>query len=121
MLLLAWSAGPSSAQVVEYAVESGYAGQGGYVVGGGAVPVPWHGYYYKPEWGMPLALVVPPRAQFQTHWGWGVANTRITPIYHQFGRTWPGPGVYHRRAYRPAPPWPSDTDQMGVYYIRGPW
>ncbi len=82
---------------------------------------PWHGYHYKPEWGMPLALVVPPTAGAQTHWGWGVANTRITPIGHQFSPYWPGPGVYDRRWYRPTPPWPTDTDQMGVYYIRGPW
>ena len=86
-----------------------------------AATMPWHGYHYKPEWGMPLALVAPPTAEAQTHWGWGVGNTRITPIRHQYHRNWAGPGVYSRRAYRPTPPWPSDTDQMGVYYIRGPW
>ncbi len=86
-----------------------------------AATMPWHGYYYKPEWGMPLALVVPPTAEAQTNWGWGVGNTRITPIRHQYGHGWPGPGYYSRKSYRPMPPWPSDTDQMGVYYIRGPW
>jgi hypothetical protein len=82
---------------------------------------PWHGYYYDPAWGMPIALVVPPTAETQTHYGWGVGNTRVTTIYHQFHRDYGGPGVYNRRNFLPTPPWPSDTDQFGVYYIRGPW
>jgi len=82
---------------------------------------PWHGSYYHTAWGMPVALVVPPRAEVQTHWGWGVGNTRITPICPQFGRDWPGPAVYDRSMFRPTPRWPSDTDQFGVYYVRGPW
>jgi hypothetical protein len=82
---------------------------------------PWHGGYYNVVWGAPVALVVPPTAESQTHWGWGVGNTRVTPICPQFGRNWPGPGTYDPRAFRPTPPWPSDTDQFGVYYVRGPW
>lgn len=87
----------------------------------GAERYPWHGSYYHAAWGMPVALVVPPTAEYQTHWGWGVGNYRITPICHQFNRTWPGPGHYDRSTFRPTPPWPSDTDQFGVYYVRGPW
>ena len=98
-----------------------YGSRKGAVAAQQAATMPWHGYYYKPEWGMPLALVVPPTAEAQTHWGWGVGNTRITPIRHQYGHGWPSPGYYSRQSYRPMPPWPSDTDQMGVYYIRGPW
>jgi hypothetical protein len=82
---------------------------------------PWHGGYYNASWGMPLALVVPPTAEFQTHWGWGVGNTRITTIRHQFERNYPGPGYYSRKGFRHTPNWPSDTDQFGVYYVRGPW
>jgi len=82
---------------------------------------PWHGGYYHTAWGMPVALVVPPTASHQTHWGWGVGNTRITPICHQFQRNYPGPVQYDRGAFRPTPAWPSDTDQFGVYYVRGPW
>ena len=82
---------------------------------------PWNGGYYDIAWGAPVALVVPPTAEVQTHWGWGVGNTRITPICSQFKRPWPGPGSYDRGAFRPTPPWPSDTDQFGVYYVRGPW
>jgi hypothetical protein len=82
---------------------------------------PWHGSFYDPAWGMPVALVVPPTAECQTHYGWGVGNTRITQIDHQFRRGYPGPGVYDRRYFLPTPPQPSDTDQFGVYYIRGPW
>ena len=82
---------------------------------------PWHGSYYEPAWGMPVALVVPPTAKTQEHYGWGVGNTRATPIYSKFGAGWPGPSVYDSRFFRPMPPWPSDTDQFGVYSVRGPW
>jgi len=81
----------------------------------------WHGPYYYVPWGAPTALVVPPTAETQTHWGWGVGNTRVTPIFHQFQRNWPGPGAANGMPLRPTPPWPSDTDQFGVHYVRGPW
>jgi hypothetical protein len=81
----------------------------------------WHGSYYHAAWGMPVALVAPPNAEFQTNWGWGVANTRITTIWPQFQRNFPGPAPYERGTFRPTPPWPSDTTQFGVYYVRGPW
>ncbi|MEX0585568.1 MAG: hypothetical protein WD176_02920, partial [Pirellulales bacterium] len=45
---------------------------------------PWHGYHYHPVYRQPLALVVPPTAGNTTEYSWGVGNTRITPIYHQF-------------------------------------
>ncbi len=82
---------------------------------------PWHAGYYHAAWGTPVALVVPPTAEYQTHWGWGVGNYRITPIRPQFKRNWPGPGQYDPQGFKPTPPWPSDTDQFGVYYVRGPW
>jgi hypothetical protein len=82
---------------------------------------PWHGDYYDTAWGMPVAVLVPPTAENQTHWGWGVGATRITPIQHQFQRDYPGPGYFNRAFFRPTPPWPSNTDQFGDYYIRGPW
>jgi len=80
---------------------------------------PWHAPYYHVQYGRPLALVVPPTAGMQTHWGWGVGGTRLTPIHHQFSRQYPGVrGGGHLRA---TPKWPSDTTQFGVYYIRAPW
>ena len=82
---------------------------------------PWHGDYYDVAWGMPVAVVVPPTAESQTHLGWGVGATRVTPIQHQFQRNYPGPGAYNRSSFRPTPSWPSNTDQFGDYYIRGPW
>jgi len=82
---------------------------------------PWHGNYYHVAWGMPVALVVPPTAENETNWGWGVGNTRVTPICPQFGRAWPGPGHYDCRQFKSLPHWPSDTNQYGVYYVRGPW
>jgi hypothetical protein len=82
---------------------------------------PWHAGYYDPAWGMPVAVVAPPTAENQTHLGWGVGATRITPNQHQFGRSYPGQGTYDRSGFRPTPPWPSNTDQSGNYYIRGPW
>ena len=80
----------------------------------------WHGGYYDVAWGVPVAVVVPPRAKYQTNWGWGVGNTRVTPILHQFERNFPGAATGGRGFY-PNPPWPSDTTQFGDYYIRGPW
>ena len=82
---------------------------------------PWHGGYYDAAWGMPVALVVPPTAENQTKWGWGVGNTRVVSIDHQFQRDYPGQGIFSRSWFQPTPRWPSDTDQFGVYYVRGPW
>ena len=72
-------------------------------------------------------IPVPPTARMQTRWGWGVCQSTMSPIYHQFERPYPGgmtaqggvmPGVM---PLRPTPRWPSHTDQFGVYYVRGPW
>jgi hypothetical protein len=82
---------------------------------------PWHGGYYDTAWGTPVAVVVPPTAETQTHLGWGVGATRVTSIQHQYQRGYPGAGYYNRAWFRPAPRWPSSTDQSGNYYVRGPW
>lgn len=82
----------------------------------------WHAGYYYPAYGQPLALVVPPNSSFQSVYSWGVGNTQSVPIYHQFGRDYPGaaagatPGMYKRV---PSQPW--NTHQFGVYYARAPW
>ena len=47
--------------------------------------LPWHdNWYYSAEWGIPAALVVPPTAEAQTHYGWGVGNTRVNLIWPRF-------------------------------------
>ncbi len=79
---------------------------------------PWHGSYRHTGWGAPVALVVPPTAEQHTEYGWGVTNTRVVPIYHQFKRPYYGSSG---GAFTPTPPWARDTTQFGVYYIRGPW
>ncbi len=81
----------------------------------------WHGYYYDPAWGMPVALLVPPTCHQQTDLSWGTSSARRSYVYAQFRQGWPGPGIYDRSAFRPTPAWPSDTTQFGVYYVRGPW
>ena len=58
-----------------------------------AATTPWHGNYYNPQWGQPLAMVVPPTANAQTRWSWGVAQTTVNPLYHQFERPYPGPAM----------------------------
>jgi len=83
--------------------------------------LPWHNAYYHTMYGEPIALVVPPTAEFQSQYGWGVGGTRTTPIYHQFTRPYPGPIGPGQGGFLPTPIWPSDTTQFGVYYIRGPW
>ncbi|MEX0612722.1 MAG: hypothetical protein WD738_00605 [Pirellulales bacterium] len=83
----------------------------------------WNRNYAYTDYGVPVALVVPPTANMQTNWGWGVASSRITRIDHQFQRNFPGYpiGAPFGGPYRPTPIWPSDTSQFGVYYVRGPW
>ena len=46
-------------------------------------------YAYTP-WGMPTALVVPPNSKMHTSYAWGVAQSEMVPIYHQFHRDYPG-------------------------------
>lgn len=82
---------------------------------------PWHGPYYHTNYGVPLALVVPPNSKMISSYGWGVTATEINPIYHQYGRSFPGYIDASGALLLPTPPWPSHTDQFGVYPIRGPW
>jgi hypothetical protein len=83
---------------------------------------PWHGEYYDTAWGTPVAVVVPPTAENQVHLGWGVGATRVTANQHQFQRNYPGPGgPSGSGGFLATPRWPSNTDQFGNYYIRGPW
>ena len=81
----------------------------------------WHAGYLHPMYGRPVALVVPPVSHFQTIYGWGIGATQIAPIYPQFDG--PGYGTPYGDAgtYLTPPYWPSDTRQLGVYYVRGPW
>ena len=84
---------------------------------------PWHGpYAYTPN-GQPTALVVPPNAKMHTSYSWGVGQSEMIPLYHQFHRDYPGgmaiPGGTGQ--INPTPYWPSHTDQLGVYPVRGPW
>jgi hypothetical protein len=82
----------------------------------------WHSGWYDPSVGRPLALVVPPTAEFTTEYGWGVPSSRVMPIYHQFRRPYPGAGaVPGSTGFMPTPAQPSDTVQFGVHPIRGPW
>jgi hypothetical protein len=82
---------------------------------------PWHGDYAYTQWGTPVALVVPPNAKMHSSWSWGVAQTEMVPLYHQFYRDYPGelgPSGYQ---FNTTPHWPSHTDQFGVYPVRAPW
>jgi hypothetical protein len=82
----------------------------------------WHSAWYDPWVGRPMALVVPPNAEFMTEYGWGVPSSRVAPIYHQFRRPYPGPGaVGGGGGFLPTPNQPSDTVQFGVNAVRGPW
>ena len=80
----------------------------------------WNRNYAHTEYGAPVALLVPPTAQLQTNYGWGVASSRISRIDHQFQRNYPGQGQFGG-PFRSTPLWPSDTIQFGVYPVRGPW
>jgi len=81
----------------------------------------WHTGYYYTAWGRPVSLVVPPTATTQTDYGWGIGNTRVTPIRPQFLGPYNGYPYEGFPGFQPTPYWPSDTLQFGVYYIRAPW
>jgi hypothetical protein len=82
---------------------------------------PWNTNYYDPAWGMPQAVVVPPTARWQTNYAWGVGGSRLSRVGARFQAEAPGPmSSYNQRDYLPAPPQPSDTQQFGVNYVRGP-
>jgi hypothetical protein len=80
----------------------------------------WHGRYYHTAYGRPVALVVPPTATTDSYLSWGVAQTETRPIWAQFRRSYSGEFGMDE-GFRPTPAWPSNTDQFGVYYVRGPW
>ncbi|MCA9168867.1 MAG: hypothetical protein KDB23_14430 [Planctomycetales bacterium] len=80
----------------------------------------WHGQYANVQWGHPVALIVPPTANMQTEYAWGVGRTTMTPIHHQFGRPIATPGA-GGAGLLPTPLWPSSTAQIGYYSVRGPW
>ena len=83
---------------------------------------PWHGPWAYTPYGMPTALVVPPNSKMHTSYAWGVAQSEMVPIYHQFYRNFPGEAAgYSGYGGLPTPYWPSHTDQFGVYPVRGPW
>jgi hypothetical protein len=82
---------------------------------------PWHGEYAYTQWGTPVAMVVPPNSKMHTSWSWGVAQTEMVPVYHQFFRDYPGDAGGAVYPFLPTPYWPSHTDQFGVYPVRGPW
>jgi hypothetical protein len=81
----------------------------------------WNSRYAHSAYGQPVALVVPPTANMQTNWGWGVSSARFSRIEHQVRRNYPGEGIFGMLPWRRTPAWPSDTTQFGVNYVRGPW
>ena len=82
----------------------------------------WHGDYYYTQWGVPVSLVVPPTAHMHREMGWGVSQSSMYPIWHQFKRGYNGQyEAGSGKQFLPTPLWPSHTEQFGVYYIRGPW
>ncbi|MBM4022045.1 MAG: hypothetical protein FJ284_07370 [Planctomycetes bacterium] len=83
----------------------------------------WHSAWYDPADGRPIALVVPPTAEFMTQYSWGVPSSRVMPLYHPFRRPFPGPGAVAGGGggFLPTPNQPSDTVQFGVNAVRGPW
>ena len=65
-------------------------------------------------------LVVPPTVHRQYQLNSFAGGDRISRIHAQFDRSWPGPGYYDPRGFQPTPRWPTDTEQFGDYYVRGP-
>lgn len=72
--------------------------------------------YAHPQWGTPVALVVPPRAASHVEYSWGVPSSRRVAIDKHF----PDSGIVGGMKYPPAPVVPTDTTQFGVYPLRVP-
>jgi hypothetical protein len=81
----------------------------------------WNKNYANTTYGQPVSLVVPPTANLQTNYGWGVSSSRLERVDHQFMRNYPGDGSFGSGGYHTTPIWPSDTTQFGVYSVRAPW
>jgi hypothetical protein len=106
--------------VQDGSVQAG-AVDGGSPVAGGVGQGGWQDGYYSAAWGMPMAVVVPPTARWQTDYSWAAGGMRISRIDANFQRQYPGPSSsYQMRSYLPAPPQPSDTRQTGYYNVRAP-
>ncbi len=104
---------------VQTGAVDGSAGSG--PVTGGFGQGGWQDGYYSAAWGMPMAVLVPPTARWQTDYSWAAGGMRISRIDASFQRQYPGPSSsYQMGKYLPAPPQPSDTRQMGFYNVRGP-
>lgn len=86
-----------------------------------ASQLPWHGGYAYQNYQTPVAMVVPPNSNMQTNYSWGVPSSRMTPVYHQFGQAYVGGISGSPNSLRTTPYWPNDTQQFGVYNVRGPW
>ncbi len=85
----------------------------------------WHGPFYHAAYGAPMALIIPPTAEYTSDYAWGVCGTSQSRNDTQFQRPYPGPYGYDygygSYGFMPTPPWPSNTRQFGVYPVRGPW
>jgi hypothetical protein len=95
-----------------------------------AMTMPWHGPYYHTSYGRPVALVVPPTVTSSSHLGWGISGSEVRPMHHQYGMGQSARGGRQTGGRQTGgsapqlygtPMWPQNTDQFGVYYVRGPW
>ena len=81
----------------------------------------WHGQYYNPVYGLPIAIVVPPNANTMRSQGWGVASSQMMPLHSQYRTAYPGAVTGTITRFHSRPAHPSNTQQFGYYYVRGPW
>jgi hypothetical protein len=70
--------------------------------------------YYDPQWsGAPHSLIVPPNSRRSIEYQQGVGSA----MNQRIGRGYPS-GI--EGPYQQSPTFPYSTNQMGVYYLRGP-
>ena len=86
-----------------------------------AAVTPWNGNFMHQAYGAPVALVVPPNANTSRQYGWGVSQSIIMPLGHQYNLVYPGANVSGYGPYHATPRWPQNSSQFGVYYLRAPW
>ena len=66
-------------------------------------------------------VVVPPNVNMMRSQGWGVCGSQMMPLYSQYGTAYPGAVAGSPVRFLTRPAAPSNTQQFGYYYIRGPW
>ncbi len=93
-----------------------------YYLQGNPHEMTWQAGWYDTTYGAPLALVVPPSVTYMGQYHWGMPASSTVPVAPQFGRINPTLDAFGQpQGIAPSPYYPSHTNRLGIYAVRGPW